>query len=361
WGRKRCRTIVLMSAYAFIFPIFSSNSQSIEEGHYQQEEVFIHQAKGSAEAEVKLLSDQSGNPVMYTSHLISAVCSDGICKPIDIHLYWDLLGKFYRYQTSDEEELTKFDHEPFTEEDHARLHEILSDENSILQDYEVEDLIDTDRKLHSDEIDGVTGATNITFRDASVEGAMYTVYTLWHFINGDVRNKIFAHTKSLLSESLIRYMLQSEKGDYHNFIFNNLSDSQRKKFAPEIISLISSKDIYTPHFAIQQLTDDVLADSIHQAAVLEQFASVPPVVQNSLLARIESQPIYNVGIRALLESVPQLASNQLDRVFLIIGRNKASIDKLNMKALKNLTLQPEKDFSYFAERILDQVSDSSNP
>ncbi|HLU90659.1 MAG TPA: hypothetical protein VKZ51_12555, partial [Cyclobacteriaceae bacterium] len=47
-GRNRCRTLALMTAYAFIVPIFWSISQSIEEQVYQQDEVFIHQAKGSA-------------------------------------------------------------------------------------------------------------------------------------------------------------------------------------------------------------------------------------------------------------------------------------------------------------------------
>src|SRR5690606_13440718 len=142
---------------------------------------------------VDLAYTPSGDPVFYSSHLETDVCSDGLCKPVSITIHWDLLGRFLSYHTDKRHRLTKFDHIELTEEDHAQLHRILSDTSSVLRDYQVEDMIDTAVHLQSRKLDAVTGATSKTFDGATVEGALYTVYTLWHFTNGDIRKRILEH------------------------------------------------------------------------------------------------------------------------------------------------------------------------
>jgi len=348
-----------MGLAGIIFPLWSVYARPSTEADYPLKEVFVHQAKGSAEAVVKLLSDGKGKPVLYTAHLMTAVCSDGVCKPIDIHLYWDLLGRFYRYSTG-KEPLTKFDHDPFTEEDHKKLNEILADKNSILRDYEVEDMIDGTVEVSSAQVDGVTGATGKAFKDASVEGAMYTVYMLWHFVNGDIRTKIYRHTQSMLSEPMIASMLGAGREDYLNFVFDNLTEPQREKFAPQIIALLASKDIYTPHFALQQLTDELLMDPAHQEAVLCYFGSVSFFVQNSLLTRLETLPIHRTGVKLLLESVPDLTTDQLDRVFLLIEKNKGSIDADSLTELKAMRVHGNNPLSRYAECLLAQIPEGES-
>lgn len=322
---------------------------------FQREDAFEYHANDSAQADIVLLKDTSGNPMYYTSHLVTDVCSDGLCKPIDINIYWDLLGNFQEYKTSEEHVLTKFDHIEMTKEDHKRLHEILSDTSSILRDYKVEDMIDTTIKVQSGILDAVTGATSPTFEGVSVEGAMYTVYTLWHFINGDVRHKIYEHTESLLSDSLIRHMLRSDNRDYVNFIFSRLSDTQRSQFTTAILPLISSKDLYIPHFAIAGLSDEALADGAVQESVLNQFATVPPAVQNSILARIENLHLQAKSIQLLLDAVPTLAVSQFDKVFHLIENNKQSVDANALKSLDVLAMQQDKPFASGAKRVMGKV------
>ncbi len=339
-----------------LLPFTSVFAQHIDEREFQETEAFEFSANDSTEADIRLLLDTQGNPTFYTSHLITDVCSDGLCKPIDINIYWDLLGNFYQYQTPDDHVLTKFDHIKLTKEDHVRLHEILSDTSSILRDYKVEDMIDTTIKVQSGILDAVTGATNPTFDGSTVEGAMYTVYALWHFINGNVRKKIYEHTESLVSDSLITHMLRSDNRNYENFIFSKLSDDQRKEFANEIISLLASKDLYTPHFAISQLTDEVLNDPAHQEAVLHYFDKVSPAVQNTILARFETVKLNTVGIAILLNAVPALSANQLDKTFQIIDNNRSSIEGKALQELNTLAEVPGKPYAQYAKRVVDKVT-----
>src|SRR5690606_6322691 len=145
----------------------------------------------------------TGDAVSCSAYLETDVCSDELCKPVYITIRWDLLGRFLSYHTDKQHRLTKFDHVELTKDDHARLHAILSDTASILRDYKVEDMIDTTVQLQSLKVDAVTGATSKTFDGATVEGALYTVYTLWHFTNGPVRKRIVEHTASLLSDRFL--------------------------------------------------------------------------------------------------------------------------------------------------------------
>lgn len=349
------RSQIWMVGLLLLLPFTSVFAQDVDE-QFRQAEAFEFNANDSTAANVRLLLDTLGNPVLYTSRLMTDVCSDGLCKPIDINIYWDLLGNFYQYKTEDHHPLTKFDHIKLTQEDHVRLHEILRDTSSILRDYRVEDMIDTTVKVHSGIIlDAVTGATNPTFDGSTVEGALYTVYTLWHFINGSVRRKIYEHTESLMSDSLITHMLDSDNRDYANFIFSKWSDAQRKKFADKIIPLIASKDLFTPHFAISQLTDEVLNDPAYQEAVLHYFIKVPAIVQNTLLARLETVKLTTVGISILLNAVPALSVNQLDKFFQIMDRNRSSIRGKALQELRALAEVHGKAYAQPAKMVVDKM------
>jgi hypothetical protein len=80
-----------------------------------------------------------------------------------------------------------------------------------------EDLVDKSVKIKSKTVDAVTGATPQTIKKSVVEGAVYTSYALWHFVNGAIKNKIANYTLDIYSEPISHKMLLS--GNYETQLF----------------------------------------------------------------------------------------------------------------------------------------------
>ncbi len=321
---------------------------------------FLYEANDSTVVTVHLLNDAAGVPFLYSAHLVTGVCTDGLCRPVDIHIYWDLLGQFQDYQMSPGHPITKFDHQPLTEDDHRKLRHLLADTSSLLRDYAVTDMIDTTIKVQSGVLDAVTGATNPTFASVTVEGAMYTVYTLWHFVNGTVRQQIRKYTETRLADALIAAMLQSDRLDYQLFVYEHLTDVRRRQFAPLILSLIDNDDRYIPHFAIDQLTPEILADSALQTRVVGYIETVAAPVQNSLLSKIKGLPLHPKSVQLLLKMIPVFSTSQLPHVFAILENNIPSINGEALQALIALTSDKGKPYSSFVTKLIQRVPKSDS-
>lgn len=316
---------------------------------------FLYKANDSTVVTVHLLKDTAGVPACYAAHLITGVCADGLCRPLDIHVYWDLLGQFQDYKMSRGHPITKFDHEPLTADDHTKLRRLLADTSSLLRDYAVADMIDTTLKVQSGVLDAVTGATNPTFASVTVEGAMYTVYTLWHFVNGTVRQQIRGYTEARLTDALITAMLRSDRLDYQQYVYEHLTDMQRKQFAPIILTLIGNNDPYIPHFAIDQLTPELLGDSVLQIRAVEYIETVAMPVQNSLLSKIRGLPLHDKSVQVLLETVPSFSSGQLPNVFAILEGNILSIKGRALHTLIDLSQHKGKPYSHYIAKLIQRI------
>lgn len=305
----------------YVFPISLGYAQAQDSVN----KAFSYQVNDSLSVEVNL-SFKDGRPISYSSHLETDVCSDDLCKPIHLTLYWDLLGNFLSYRTDEFHPLTKFDHIEMTAEDHSQLHKILSDTTSLLRDYYVEDMIDAHQNVYSVKADAVTRPTSKTFEDVTVEGALYTVYTLWHFVNGGIRKDILEHTSTLFSEPLITHMLQSDNRDYIKYIMEHEGFSpQLESFIPKIIALIAHRDDYIPHFAMAKLADSILMDTLYQYKIIDQLVRANQHVKNLLLTRFEKIPLNSSSITELIMIIPAMDTNQVKKVAQILYNNKSSI------------------------------------
>ena len=313
--------------------------------------VILYQANDSTVTSVHLQRDTAGIPAFYATHLVTGVCTDGLCRPVDVQIHWDLLGRFQDYVMSPGHPITKFDHEPLTAADHKKLRQLLADTSCLLRDYEVADMIDTTIKVQSGVLDAVTGATSPTFASVTVHGAMYTVYTLWHFVNGSVRGLIRRNTEAMLSDSLISKMLRSDRLDYQQFVYAHLTDAQRMQFAPVIIDQIGNRDPYIPHFAIDQLTPALLADSVLQLCAMEYLSRVTAPVQNSLLAQMSDVILHEQSAQLLLEALPTFSSGQLANVFEILFNNLPAIRGNALQTLTNLSQQKGKPYSTWIVKL----------
>lgn len=320
---------------------------------------FRFEVNDSIQVNVDLIYKKNGCPSHYAAHLETDVCSDSLCKPISIIIYWDLLGHFFSYKTTKGQALTKFDHISFTEEDHRHLHRILADTGAILRDYAVEDMIDSTVHVRSYQIDAVTRPTSITFDGATVEGALYTVYTLWHFANGSIRAQMQKHTLSLLSDTLIRHMLYSDNRDYVTFIFKNWTKEQNSRFVEDVICLVGNPDKYIPHFALAQLEDSLIVLPNYQQQLLTFFPQVDNSVKNVLLDRLASVQLEDSAMEVLLHFLSNLdlQESQIQKIFFVIERNKTSINKKVHKKLQALSQKQDNTMiARHAKYILTKIN-----
>jgi hypothetical protein len=330
---------ILSAAFFFNLPLLAQQQRNMPDSLIRKE-AFAFIGMKDLNTTVYLLSDEAARPLRYTAHIATGVCSDGLCKPVDLVLCWDLLGNFESYKTPPGSPLTKFDHIEFTAEDHKKLKKILADKSSMLKDYEAEDMVDKTVKVYSNKLDAVTGATSKTFQDVIVPGAVYTVHTLWHIANGPVSDRILNYTKGLLDDKLIRQMLKSDRPVYKDFIFSQLSQTELSRFTAELIMLIGDKDPFVPHFAMAKLTDEVWNNPVHQEAILKYFVSASLEVQNAMLHKLADKKLNTNGLRLMTSAATRLNKTQVQKLLIIVENNKSSMTedlKKELLALKTKT------------------------
>lgn len=159
--------------------------------------------------ELVVTTDEQGFPHRYHMDVDSVVCGDGMCGVVTVRLFWNSVGAYERFTLPGGGTLTKKDHEIFTRKDYARLHEILADRDSIFGQISADQIISPSEAI--EDVDAITGATPQTIRDAVVDGAVYTSYTLWHWANGDAVDEIRRLTGKLATdEHLLTALKQGE-------------------------------------------------------------------------------------------------------------------------------------------------------
>ena len=205
--------------------------------------------------------DEGGHPVGYSMEVDSVVCTENLCKIVTVAMDWDALGGYRGYSVAAgsvlEKALIPDENAPpkkkawmprladripsqrdqawtaFTEEDHAKLHRILSDRSSILKEQQLSDLTSYRDKSR---VDAMSGATPLTVRESVVQGAALSSYHLWHWANGEVCAAARELTHQNCSEELLLKFLASDDSQYTLFALEHLQ--QHQLFAPSIVSAV---------------------------------------------------------------------------------------------------------------------------
>jgi hypothetical protein len=163
-------------------------------------------------------------PYRYKAEIDMPVCTDTLCANVVLIFYWDLAGNYMGFDTIPGKPLTKFDHLEFDTADYLKLDQILKNRNSSLRILNKEDLVDRSVKVKSNVVDAVTGATPKTIKNSVVEGAVYSSFTLWHFVNGAIKNRLASFTQDIYSEQIARQLLKSENYETQLFALRKLSE-----------------------------------------------------------------------------------------------------------------------------------------
>ncbi|MGH2624704.1 MAG: hypothetical protein ACRDE7_13630, partial [Sphingobacterium sp.] len=247
-------------------------AQSWHELQVQPEPLFNFTVNDTLEFAVLLVKNPLDSNLYYATQLETNVCHDDICLPIQVNLFWDLLGNFHHFSKEKNIRFTKFDHQYFDQNDYKRLQTILTDSLSPLRDYQVEDLLDKQANKFSLEIDAVTRPTSPLFSNVTVPGALYTVYTLWHIVNGPIKQQLNVYlNKHYQQHNWAPSFAGSRNATYQEYFLKHLTPQEATTYRAQIVALLFASDDYVPHYALEELPTEFFESPDKYNQVLQQI------------------------------------------------------------------------------------------
>lgn len=274
----------------------------------ERQETFIFQ-DAVEPYKLVLVYDQEQQPIYFFRDIFTPVCLDRVCRPVRIKLFWDLLGNYLRYEVPKEEPLTKLDHQEFSPDDHAKLQEILSNENSLLKDFKMEDLVDSSSQRLSDSVDAVTGATKNTVKGEVIEGALYTCYTLWHLAHGNTVGEIREITQRKLNDTLLHLFFRSNNYHYVYFALDEVMDENgliSEGFLPDVLALLGSDNVFAARRVLQQINLSYFTAGNQQEQLWHVFDRSPYTLQVAILKRMTKLSLDPVVTQQIADYLPKL-------------------------------------------------------
>jgi hypothetical protein len=281
------RTIFFVSVLAFVFGYKNKSPDSPV--------TFVNVAD-TIPMPVFLVEDSLGLPDRYKANIVTPVCESDKCYIIEIDFYWDLIGRFVRYDTIPGMGLTKLDHVPFTPMDYQKLQEILSNRNSILSSYTKDALIKSTR---TSEIDGITGATAEEIKESVISGGVYSCFTLWHIANGPVEDSLRKNTASVFSEGLVKKLVSTQDQEGNYFLIDAFSEDEFMKYLPEVLQTIQQGQGYYAKNAIEKMPAVAVSDSLAQQFFATNFSSLNYYAQVALLEKLTAKSVNQALIMVL--------------------------------------------------------------
>jgi len=306
--------------------------------------------------EVAVLEDKDELPVAYTSYITTPVCDDTLCALMHIQMYWNLLGNYIGFDTISGYPLTKNDHLEFREEDYTKLHQLLLDDNSIIKRKEKADLFDDNQKRVSEVVDAVTGATAKEVKEAVVDGALYSSYTIYHIVYGELSDSIRRDMERRYTKPLQNKLLSSIHSDYQLYALKRLDKSDFFLHKNRILELINDAIPLNRLYIMKKMPEDMWLDEEIQNKITAFYGDLDVNSMSWFLKKMESlDRMSSRAILNLVNSMDQMSKNQLQLLIRILGKkgNKLTFDILEkIKAILNNKTLP---YTYLMEEFLNGI------
>lgn len=187
-------------------------------------------------------SDENGFPDGYSLAFETNVCVDEQCRMVQVTMYWDALGYYQRLEYPQNLPLTKKQHVPFAAEDYDKLDRILKDRDSILGSQPFEVLVKPMAEVP--QVDGWSGATPQTVKDAVVEDAAYTTWSMWHWANGEIVPQLQSLTQQRSTPSYLEHLLRSADRREVDFALKSLLEHHASddRFVDAVFHVLETGD-----------------------------------------------------------------------------------------------------------------------
>jgi hypothetical protein len=285
---------------------------------YQERPISTFVVADTISASLHVKRDSAGLPDGYEARIFTPVCETERCYAIEIILHWDLIGNYVKFDTLPGGELTKLDHIPFTKEDYQKLNSILSNNNSALGAYSKDELVKNSR---TSALDGITGATIQGIKDAVINGAVYSCYTLWHIAHGPVVDSIQESTRRLLSKELVQKLIDLENAEVNYFLLNHLSSDDFILYLPEMLQSFELREGYYVKNAIEKLPLDFYKDHRVQGYFENSFKEMDYFSQVALLEKLSNIELEESLKDTLAKNLTERNSYRNELILSIVNQN----------------------------------------
>jgi hypothetical protein len=266
-------------------------------------------------------------PEYYEATLNIPVCDDKLCAPVFVKIKWDLAGNYLAFDTIAGKPLTKFDHKRFSDNDYRKLDQILKDKNSILQSLSKTDLIDKSVQVKATTVDAVTGATPATIKQAVVEGAVYSSFTLWHFVNGTIGDSLRTSTLKNYSPGIAFKLLDSKNFETQLFALKQFKQHELSANFERLLPLVEKSSPLVRAYFINKLPLP-FPEKQKNRNLLESYKRHDAYSKSIFIDRIISdKEIAAVFAPLILDDMSAFDEKQQQK--LISGVQKLGIQELN--------------------------------
>lgn len=299
---------------------------------------------------VVALLDKNDKPVLYTSDISTPVCADGECKLMHIKLYWTLLGRYAGFDRYPELPLTKHDHDEFITADYQKLHELLINEKSTFKNRRIEQLVEKPTMRHVNGVDALSGATIAEVKRSVVSGALYSCYTAWHIVHGNIRKILREHTLTILNDTILNDMLYSENQEYQVFVLERLDKAKYVEHYEQIARIFITSTPLVRSIIAKSLMVKLKDSPDLQRPFWEAFSDVDLGTRSLLIKQLDVAPEFSS--ENLSTELHVMSKNQL-KAFLGHLSEKKSLDSKVHANLKEFANSDKDTFAYLVKSYLD--------
>ncbi|MGB5434512.1 MAG: hypothetical protein WBM98_01375 [Maribacter sp.] len=300
---------------------------------------------------IDVLLNQRKEPVLYTAAISTPVCADGECKLMNLKLYWTLLGEYAGFDRYPDLPLTKYDHDIFLEEDYQKLHELLTDDKSILGRRSIDRLVEQPKMRTVNGVDAVSGATITQVKESIVPGALYSCYTAWHLAHGDIREKLKARTLAVLNENIIIDMLYSNNPEYQLFALEKMDQELYLQHHVQISEIFKTAIPLVRSVVAKSFMTHFKATPNLQLPFWQAFDKIDVGSRSLLLKNLDTAPPFVVDI--LSGKLSAMSKNQLNSFFSHLSP-KHELSREILNNIETFANSDSETYAYLAKQYIEE-------
>ncbi|MCP4975348.1 MAG: hypothetical protein GY931_04230 [Maribacter sp.] len=314
--------VVIIGLIGLLLTSFLQEKQSIKymqvatiESSAADEPSIIVTFKDSVTNETIFLCKTKDNiPLHYFKKVTGEVCDDEECRLLNIVVYWNITGRYLGFELPKGEFLSKYDHDPFSENEYQQLHKLLADESLPLDKVSFEKLLEQPNNKKED-IDALSGATSKNIADMVVKGAAFTTYRLWNTVNGTTMDFVSELTEKQLTQTLLNRILQSQDITDKLWALHRMDAviGLTPQLEAALLEMISSDDFYLSYSAIKAINSIHLKSAELQNRLFSIYQKTNHSIKTALLKKLMEAPFLSSEIiQTSRDLLPQLNGQQLD-------------------------------------------------
>ena len=309
--------------------------------------------------QVELLSNEHDEPLLFYAYINTPVCIDDICKPMHIEIYWNLLGTYVGYGVVEGQPLTKFDHDEFETADYEKLHHLLSNEHSILKRKKMSDLFDKNALPEKEitykgiEVDGLTGATKKEIKSSVVEGALYSCYTIWHLVHGEVKTKMLDHLASIYSSALTERFLYAEYADYQLYALKQMGKDELSRYFPQIITIFHEANPLIRTYILKKLPEALWRQQTLSQQLYHSFSEVDINTKTLLIKKLSFA--HPLALEMLSIHIEDMSRNQLKMYLTFLSNSEVALTPLTKENLQRASRSETYTYRYLLNDFLEKL------